>query len=163
MKKIQFFIFLLFLISCGQPRTLEDRGPAKGFSLYDTDSVLYDLTGYSGKIVMIHFWTDWCPNCRGEFPKIQQAYSQLQDKNFEILAVNSGQTAGHVRDIRETYQLTYPLLVDREAKTAEAYGVAGLPSTYFVNPQGHIVKVFVGWLEADDILRTVDLIHKRLE
>jgi peroxiredoxin len=161
LKKNISLILLVFFVACQQQQGLKDQGPAKDFSLYDTDSLLYHLADYRGKIVMIHFWADWCPHCRGEFPKIQQAYDQLQGQNFEILAVNAGQSADHVRDIRQTYHLTYPLLLDSEAKTAEAYSVAGLPSTYFVDTQGHIVKVFVGWLEQADILNSVALIQNQ--
>jgi len=160
-KPNQYIVILIFLLACDQQLQLEDRGPAGEFSLYNTDSVLYQLTDYRGKIVMIHFWADWCPKCRDEFPRIQKAYQQLQGKNFEILAINSGQSAAHVRDIKTTYQLTYPLLIDRKSETAETYGVPGLPSTYFVNPRGNIVKVFVGWLETEVIFRTVDLIKKQ--
>jgi len=161
-NQILYPVVLFFLFACGQPLKLEDHGQAKPFTLYDTDSTRYELKDYHGKILMIHFWADWCPNCRGEFPRIQKAYQQLQGKNFEILAINSGQSTAHVRDIKTTYQLTYPLLIDRKSETAGIYGVAGLPSTYFVNPQGNIVKIFVGWLETEDIFRTVDLIEKQL-
>ncbi len=137
-------------------KALKDHGPAKNFTLYDTDSIRYELADYKGKIVMIHFWADWCPNCRGEFPKIQAAYEKISSDDFEILAVNSGQSRAHVREIRESYQLTYPLLVDRETNTAELYEVAGLPSTFFVDRTGKVVKINVGWLEADDILSTYE-------
>ena len=79
--------------------------------------------------------------------------------NFEILAVNSGQSKNHVKDIQESYKLTYPLLVDKEAKTATAYGVAGLPSSYFVDKTGKIVKVHVGWAETEDIISIVEALR----
>jgi peroxiredoxin len=154
LKKIFLSILLILILSCQQKIALDDQGPAADFRLHDTDSVFYQLKNYRGKIVMVHFWADWCPSCRGEFPKIQQAYNQLKDRNFELLAINSGQTAAHVRDIKQTYQLTYPLLVDREAKTAETYRVAGLPSTYYVNENGQIVRIVVGWITAEEIIAT---------
>ena len=163
LKKLLMIVMVIFLVSaCQKEAALKDHGPAKNFILYDSDSVRYELADFQGKIVMIHFWADWCPNCRGEFPKIQSAYEKLQSKDFEILAINSGQSKAHVREIRESYELTYPLLVDRKSETAKSYGVSGLPSTYFVDRTGKIVKVFVGWLESDDIVSTYEQLKHQL-
>jgi peroxiredoxin len=163
MRRFFLIVMIIYLIpACKQEAALKDHGPAKNFTLYDTDSTRYELADYKGKIVMIHFWADWCPNCRGEFPKIQAGYEKLPAEDFEILAVNSGQSRAHVREIRETYNLTYPLLVDKETATAKLYGVSGLPSTFFVNTHGIIVKKNVGWLEAEDIISTYDLIKERV-
>jgi peroxiredoxin len=151
-KKYSLLILLFFGVVCQQKAEIKTYGPAQEFTLYDADSVVYKLQDFRGKLVMIHFWADWCPHCREEFSKIQQAYTQIDRNDFEILAVNSGQSADHVREIKSTYRLTYPLLVDSEAKTAKLYRVAGLPSTFYVDKNGRIVKVVNGWLTTEDIL-----------
>ena len=157
LKNVLYVILAMWLvIACQKDPSQKEYGIAKPFTLYDTDSVAYSLKDYRGKIVMIHFWADWCPNCRGEFPRLQRAYEKLQSENFELLAVNSGQSKAHVREIRETYQLTYPLLVDIETKTAQTYGVSGLPSTYFIDKTGKIAKVVVGWLDEEEIISTFE-------
>jgi len=158
LKKYVLLTIILFFVACQHEAVLEDHGPAKNFILYDTDSVRHDLAEYQGKIVMIHFWADWCPNCRGEFPRIQKAYEKLKSADFEILGINSGQSKAHVQEIRETYELTYPLLVDKKTETAKAYGVAGLPSTFFVDKAGKIVRINVGWLDAEEIISTYKMI-----
>jgi peroxiredoxin len=157
-KYLVVFMLVLANLACEKETKLKTHGPAKNFILFDVDSVRYELKDYRGKIVMVHFWADWCPNCRGEFPKIQQAYEKMDKKDFEILAVNSGQSKAHVREIKETYGLTYPLLLDREGRTAKLYEVAGLPSTFFVDKSGMIKKVNVGWLESEDIFKTYELL-----
>lgn len=160
-KKLLYFLLITGMFAgCQEEAGLKDLGPAKNFTLYDTDSIRYELADYKGKIVMVHFWADWCPNCRGEFPKIQQAYEKLGSDDFEILAVNSGQSRAHVLAIRENYHSTYPLLIDSDTKTATLYAVAGLPSTFFVDKAGQIRKTNVGWLETDDILQTYELLKK---
>jgi len=145
-------ISILLICACTQEKSEKKWGRAAPFSLYDTDSVLFSLKDYQNTPLMIHFWADWCPHCREEFPKLQQAYEKLKLHGFEILAINSGQSKEHVREIRETYQLTFPLLVDEEAKTAKNYNVSGLPSSYFVDGKGVIRDVYIGWLESEKVV-----------
>ena len=111
-------VITIFILGCGEQKEIQDLGQAKPFELYDTDSVSYALKNYKGKMVMIHFWADWCSHCRQEFPKIQIVYEKLKSQGIEIIAVNAGQTREHVLEIKMSYKLTFPLLVDEEAVTA---------------------------------------------
>jgi peroxiredoxin len=146
-------IFLAFItISCNKQDDVQELGQAKPFKLYDTDSVAFDLADYKDKPVLIHFWADWCAHCRQEFPKIQKAYKILKPRDYEFLAVNAGQSKDHVLEIKTTFGLTFPLLVDEEAKTAEIYGVSGLPTSFFVDRKGIIREKYIGWLDEQQIL-----------
>ena len=83
-------VITIFILGCGPQQQDQELGQAKPFELYDTDSVSYALKNYKGKMVMIHFWADWCSHCRQEFPKIQIAYEKLKSQGIEIIAVNAG-------------------------------------------------------------------------
>jgi cytochrome c biogenesis protein CcmG/thiol:disulfide interchange protein DsbE len=45
----------------------------------------------------------------------------------------------------------YPTLLDTNGKTAIAYGVGGVPETYFINPAGTIVAKFAGPLSTEEL------------
>jgi peroxiredoxin len=150
----------IFILGCGQKPDFQEFGNAKPFELYDTDSVSHTLENYRGKLVLIHFWADWCTHCRQEFPKIQKAYEKLKPQGFEILAVNAGQSRKHVLEIKISFNLTFPLLVDEEAETAEIYGVTGLPTSFFVDGEGKIREKHIGWLEEEKILEIFKKLHE---
>jgi len=145
-------VLTMSFLSCSQQQNEQELGIAKPFELYDTDSISYALNNYRGNLVLVHFWADWCSHCRQEFPKIQSAYEKLKTQGFEILAVNAGQSREHVLEIKMTYSLTFPLLVDEEAKTAEVYGVTGLPTSFFIDGTGKIREKHIGWLEEEQII-----------
>ncbi len=153
-------LFVLFLLGCGQKKEVEELGQAKSFMLYDTDSVVFALEDYKNKPVLIHFWADFCAHCRQEFPKIQNAYNILKPQGYEFLAVNAGQSREHVLEIKTTYDLTYPLLVDEEKKIAELYGISGLPTSLFIDGNGKIRKKFIGYLDEKQILDTFKKIEE---
>jgi peroxiredoxin len=146
-------VFTFGFLSCSQQQKSEEElGQARPFELFDTDSVSFTLTDYKNKPILIHFWADWCPHCRQEFARIQKAYEKIKPEGYEIVAINSGQSKEHVLEIKTTFGLTFPLLVDEEAKTAELYGVSGLPTSFFIDRTGRIREKYIGWLKEQQIL-----------
>ena len=100
---------------------------------------------------MLHFWADWCPHCRQEFPELEKAHRELKDHGLTIVGINSGQSFDHVIGIQQEFNLTFPMLVDEEAGVAEKYNVAGLPSSFFIDASGNILASEVGWVKEDKI------------
>jgi len=163
MKYLKACLIVLTVIGlgCEQHQEVQDLGQAKLFELYDTDSVSYALKNYKGKLVLVHFWADWCSHCRQEFPKIQMAYEKLKSQGIEILAVNAGQTREHVLEIKMSYNLTFPLLVDERAKIAEVYGVTGLPTSFIIDGTGEIREKHIGWLEEEQIVEIFEKLKEK--
>ena len=153
MKKWYFsgIVLLVVLSSCVEKSSQGKLITATNFKLVDTDSTFRQLTDFKSKIIMIHFWADWCPHCRQEFPELQQVYDELKSKGFLIVGINSGQSFDHVIGIQQEFNLTFPMLVDEQAKIAEEYKVAGLPTSFFINEQGKIVATEVGWVKVDKV------------
>lgn len=83
---------------------------------------------------------------------MERLHQQFADQGLTVLAVDVGEDADTV--FAFTGQLdpapTFPLLIDPDGKTAESWGVLGLPTSFVVDPQGHIVLRAVGGTEFDD-------------
>ncbi len=125
---------------------------APALRLKDLDEVEHELAGLRGRLVLVNFWATWCPPCRREMPSMERLYQALKDQGLSVLAVDVGEDAETV--FAFTGQLdpapTFPMLVDPEGKTAEAWGVLSLPTSFVVDPQGRIVLRAVGGTEFDD-------------
>jgi peroxiredoxin len=140
--------FLTFCTDDKKPSQIQESIP---FSLYSADSVQYNMSDYRGKIVLLHFWADWCPHCRKEFAGLQQASEELKGRGLEILAVNVGQSREHVLELKEEYHLTFPLLLDEKKEITGKYGVTGLPTSFYIDAKGMIREKQIGWLTAEQI------------
>jgi len=153
MKKWYFsgMVLLIVLSGCVEKPGQEKLITATNFKLVDTDSTYRQLTDFKSKIIMIHFWADWCPHCRQEFPELQKAYNELKSEGFLIVGINSGQSFDHVIGIQQEFNLTFPMLVDEAAAVAKDYKVAGLPSSFFIDEQGRIVDREVGWVKVEKL------------
>jgi len=145
-------IFILILFGCQEKSEKKQFGQASSFRLMDTDSTYRQLEDFKGRIIMLHFWADWCPHCRQEFPELQNAYTVLKDRGFLIVGINSGQPYDHVIGIQQEFNLTFPMLVDEAAGVAKKYNVAGLPASFFIDVQGNILASEVGWVKEDRII-----------
>ena len=139
---------------------LEKKPLAPDFSLQDVDGKTHKLSDYRGKVVMINFWATWCPPCRFELPSMQRAYEKLKEQGVEFLAVNLGEDADTIFTFTADYPVTFPLLMDIDSSVSDKYPVVGLPTTYFVAPNGRLVSRAIGsreWDEKEMLEKILDL------
>jgi len=135
---------MVFLEGCGTK--VQEGQTFIDFTLKDSDGNSVSLSGFRGKIILLHFWADYCSECRAEFPRMEEAYKRLRNRNFELIAVNAGQSKDHVQDFKEEYAITFPMLVDESASVAKLYNVHALPTNFLISPAGVILDIRVGWV-----------------
>lgn len=150
MKKLLFLLLPLCLAACegGAPKlNIGDKAPA--FSAPALDGATVNFPGeYAGKPVVIRFWADWCRFCEGEMKLIENVYQRRKGQGLRVLAVNAGQDRETVVAFMHKIGVSYPALLDEKSDIARRYGVVGLPTTYFVGPDGVVKSKVVG--EADE-------------
>jgi thiol-disulfide isomerase/thioredoxin len=114
--------------------------------------VEHDLADLRDRLVLVNFWATWCPPCRREMPSMERLHQALKDQGLTVLAVDVGEDPDTI--FAFTGQLnpapTFPMLVDPDGKTAEAWAVLGLPTSFVVDTQGRIIMRAVGGTEFDD-------------
>ncbi len=97
-----------------------------------------------GKVVAVRFWADWCPFCESEMRAIEPVYQTLQPRGLVILAVNVRQDRETAQAFIDKINISYDVLLDEEGSVARAYGVVGLPTTFFIGRDGRVVGRILG-------------------
>lgn len=134
---------------------------AEDFRLADLDGKQQSLSQYRGKVVLVNFWATWCKPCTTEMPAMQAIYDRLRDKGFVVLAVNELEDEAKVRDHIQQHGHTFPVLMDRDNKVANQFGVFGLPVSVFIDEKGVVQEYIKGGLLTEQvILDTVARIQK---
>jgi peroxiredoxin len=134
---------------------------AEDFRLNDLEGKSQSLSQYRGKIVLVNFWATWCKPCTTEMPAMQKIYDKLRDKGFVVLAVNELEDDAKVREHIKQYGHTFPVLMDRDNKVANQFGVFGLPVSVFIDEKGVIQEYIKGGLLTEQkIDETVARIQK---
>lgn len=129
--------------------------PVEDFELVDLSGTTQRLSQYRGKIVLLNFWATWCKPCTIEMPAMQASFNKLQDIGFVVLAINELEDEVKVRAHVTQNGHTFPVLMDRDNKVANQFGVFGLPVSVFVDPQGVIREYIKGGLLTEQMISDV--------
>ena len=126
------------------------RVMAPDFSLPDTSGTIHKLSDYRGKVVIINFWTTWCPPCREELPSMNRAWHTIEKEGIAMLAINMGEDEDTIFIFSADYPTDFPVLMDQSGEVIGQWPVKGLPTTYVIAPDGRIAYRAIGSREWDD-------------
>ena len=107
-----------------------------------------NLAQYRGKPVVLNFWATWCRPCWEEHPVLTET-SQMMGSRVQFVGVVFQDDERKITDFLQQRGWAYPTLVDDRGKTAIAYGVGGVPETFFLNKNGTIVAKYTGPMSGD--------------
>jgi peroxiredoxin len=118
--------------------------PAPELALNDLDGNLVSLTDQIGSIVLVNNWATWCPPCKEEMPTLQTYYTSHAAEGFILLAIEAGDPLPEVVEFVESYQLTFPILLDANNMALRAFRNDSLPSSYVIDRQGVVRLAWTG-------------------
>jgi cytochrome c biogenesis protein CcmG/thiol:disulfide interchange protein DsbE len=127
------------------------KQPALEFRLAGLDGGTVDLAAYRGRPLLINFWASWCRPCVKEFPLLRAARERHRADGLEVIGVlATSDTPAKARTFARRNGGTWPVGIDRGSgpvgETTVAYGVAGLPETFFVRRDGSLAVLVLGEL-----------------
>jgi thiol-disulfide isomerase/thioredoxin len=107
------------------------------------------LANYKGKVVLIDFWTYSCINCIRTIPFLNDWYSKYADKGFVIIGVHSPEfefekNYDNVKTAVQKFGIMYPVVLDNNLGTWNAYGNQYWPRHYLIDAQGYIREDHIG-------------------
>jgi thiol-disulfide isomerase/thioredoxin len=101
------------------------------------------LASAHGKPALVVFWASWCGPCAQEAPALER-FSQTAVGRGRIVGVDwSDARSGAVKFLRH-YAWTFPNLRDAEGLVGNSYGLADLPTTFVIDPDGRIQAALRG-------------------
>ena len=111
------------------------------------DGKAFDLNSYKGKYVLIDFWGTWCGPCVNEMPKVKELQEKYKDK-LVVLGVNSGDTKKRLVDFTRKNGYTWQQVLSKRDDSSDnfvsKYNVTAFPTKFILDPEGKILKKFVG-------------------
>ena len=110
-----------------------------------------DISQFRGKPLVVNFWATWCGPCWEEHP-VLVANARMLQNDVQFLGVVFQDKEDKILGFLQQRGEGYPTVVDEAGKTAIAYGVGGIPETFFIDANGVIVAKYNGPM-SPDILR----------
>lgn len=121
--------------------------PAPEFTLRDVSTgEIVSLETARGKPMVVNFWATWCVPCYAEHPYLVAAAKQYGDQALFVGVIYDDEEEAINRFLRQ-YGRAYPALQDLDGRAAIAYGIYGVPETFFIDASGQIVAKHEGPLD----------------
>lgn len=127
--------------------------PAPQFTLKDIDGKKVSLSDYKGKTVILDFWATWCSPCKASFPSMKKAQEKYaSNQGVKFLFVNTMERvenpAENAANFIRANNYPFHVVVDAEGKISASYDVSGIPTKIFIDKEGEIRYIAVGFEEA---------------
>jgi cytochrome c biogenesis protein CcmG, thiol:disulfide interchange protein DsbE len=99
------------------------------------------LADYRGKVVVLNFWASWCEPCREESPMLERWHQRMAGKGGTVLGIDVLDVTADAQDFIDEYDLSYPMLKDKDGDALESFGVVAYPETFVIDRDGRITAV----------------------
>src|SRR5919204_267518 len=101
------------------------------------------LASLSGHVVLVDFWTYSCINCLRTLPHLEQWYRAYHSRGFVIVGVHTPEfdfehDYGNVRDAVSRLGVRYPVAMDNDYATWNAYQNQYWPAEYLIDQRGEV-------------------------
>ena len=135
----------LFSIPLSKVQILQlDGRQAPDLILNNMDDETWDIKQSRGHWLFVHFWASWCGPCRREMPTIQRISEQLDEKKLEIILINTAEDEDTVFEFLSFAAPDLIPLLDTEGLVTKKWKPRGLPSTFFIDPEGKMRFLALG-------------------
>jgi peroxiredoxin len=125
------------------------RGPAFRLPLFTGGEATLDT--WKDKLVVLNFWATWCTPCTTEMPTLETLWRDYRERGLVVVGVtvDRGAPRALIDPYVKALGLTFPVLLDPQMETANAWRVPGVPATFVIRPSGEVVGMAIGIREWD--------------
>jgi Thiol-disulfide isomerase and thioredoxins len=163
MKKLLLFVGLLLgAVSGGaEAATTPTQPPELAGIAQWINSPPLTMSGLRGKVVLIDFWAYSCINCLRAMPHVEHLYETYKDKGLVVIGVHSPEfdfekDSTNVKDAVTRLGITYPVAMDSDLGTWNAWRNQYWPAEYLIDQNGNLIGHHYGegdYLKMENAIR----------
>ena len=129
---------------------------ADNFQTTDLDGKPMALMDLRGKVVLLDFWYRGCGWCIRSMPQLKEVAEHYRNRPVVLLGMNIDQKLEDAKFVVDKMGLDYPNL--KAEGISEKFKVHGYPTMIFIDRDGKIADVHVGWSATlkQDLIAKID-------
>lgn len=117
---------------------------APELSLQNINGEAESLADYREQVVLVNNWATWCPPCKAEMPTLAAYYNEHHADGFTIIAIEAGDPLEPVAQFAKDYGLKFPVWLDPNSESLQAFGNGSLPNSYVIDRSGTVRYAWTG-------------------
>jgi thiol-disulfide isomerase/thioredoxin len=107
------------------------------------------LADLRGKVVLVDFWASWCVPCRQSFPWLGEISQRYAGSGLVVVAISLDKSRASAVSFLSQHPAPFVVAFDPAGKTAEAFAVGAMPSSFLLDRQGRVVYSHAGFDSRD--------------
>jgi S1-C subfamily serine protease/peroxiredoxin len=137
--------------------------PVEDIEGIDNDGRKFKLSDYKGKVVVLDFFADWCPYCKVMYPHEQRLVTEMKDRPFALLGVNSD-SQKILGDLIKGGTVTWRCWADGQGgPIATAWRIESYPTLFLIDHQGNVRLQLAGAPSEKDLQEAIETLVKEAE
>jgi len=155
---ISALMIVLVAVSGCKEQKLAVESPAPDLAVMDNQEQKMTLEQVKGKPVVVEFWSSTCGACL-VMMKEWQKYADAHPDKMQFIGVGIEPYPENLPAFAEKLGVTLPLGLDQLGITQERYQVVATPTTFFIDRQGVLKEIHLGYSPGMDLDHFVNLIQ----
>lgn len=125
---------------------------APSFAVRTLDGKTFRMSEQIGKPLVVDFWATWCAPCRATMPHFDSIQGRYAREGLVVLGLSVDESeAADVRKFVEK-QGYHIRMAMADEKLLDQFGpIRQVPTTFFINRRGQVVRRTVGYLDGETL------------
>ncbi len=116
-----------------------DNEPAPHFNAKTLTGEKFTNDSLKGHVVLLQFWTTWCPYCRREQPLVDSLEKEFRDQGLVVLAIDVNESKKAVKKYLEQNPRSCRIVITEDTNLAAMYAANSYPIYVVIDRDGNIV------------------------
>lgn len=116
----------------------DDGEPAPRFHAKTLSGESYTNQSVKGKVVLLEFWTTWCPYCKNEEALVDGIGHEFADKGLLVLAIDVAESKKKVKQYLQQNPRSCPIVLTEDTNLAAMYQATTYPIYVVIARDGNI-------------------------
>jgi thiol-disulfide isomerase/thioredoxin len=116
----------------------DEAEPAPRFHAKTLTGEMYNNQSIKGKVVLLEFWTTWCPYCKAEESLVDTIHKEFSAKGVIVLAVDVAESKKKVKQYLAEHPRACRIVLTEDTNLAAMYEATSYPIYVVIDREGNI-------------------------